>query len=34
MLLDWLGIGAVTAPIGGSGFNLTVRIEGAYIPPV
>jgi hypothetical protein len=34
MLLDWLGIGAVTTPIGGSSFNLTVRIEGAYIPPV
>ena len=32
-LLDWLGIGAVTTPIGGSQFNLTVRIEGAYVPP-
>ncbi len=34
MLIDWLGIGAVTTPIGGSNFNLTVRIEGAYVPPV
>ncbi len=34
MLLDWLGIGTVTTPIGGSSFNLTVRIEGAYVPPV
>ncbi len=33
MLLDWLGVGDVTTPIGGSGFNLTVRIEGAFIPP-
>ena len=34
ILLDWLGIGAVTTPIGGSNFNLTVRIEGTYVPPV
>lgn len=33
MLLDWLGIGAVTTPIGGSQFNVTVRIQGAYVPP-
>jgi LysM repeat protein len=32
MLIDWLGIGGVTTPIGGSGFNLTVRIQGAYVP--
>jgi LysM repeat protein len=32
-LLDWLGIGDVTRPIGGSQFNLTVRIVGQYIPP-
>jgi hypothetical protein len=33
MLLDWLGIGDVTTPIGGSKFGLSVRIEGAYTPP-
>ena len=33
MLLDWLGIGDVTVPIGGSKFGLTVRIVGVYIPP-
>ncbi len=34
MLLDWLGVGDVTRPIGGSQFNLTVRIVGEYVPPV
>ena len=33
MLLDWLGIGDVTTPIGGSTFGLTVRIVGVYVPP-
>jgi hypothetical protein len=33
MLLDWLGIGDVTRPIGGSPFDLTVRIVGEYLPP-
>ena len=32
-LVDWLGIGDVTQPIGGSQFGLTVRIVGQYIPP-
>jgi LysM repeat protein len=33
MLIDWLGIGDVTRPIGGSQFGLTVRIVGEYLPP-
>ena len=33
LLLGWLGVGDVTRPIGGSQFNLTVRIVGQYIPP-
>jgi len=32
-LLDWLGVGDVTRPIGGSQFDLAVRIVGQYIPP-
>ena len=28
-----LGIGDVTEPIGGSRFNLTVRIVGEFVPP-
>ncbi len=32
-LIDWLGVGDVTRPIGGSQFDLTVRIVGQYIPP-
>ena len=32
-LVDWLGIGDVTRPIGGSQFDLTVRIVGQYVPP-
>jgi hypothetical protein len=32
-LLDWLGIGEVTQPIGGSQFGLTVRIVGQFVPP-
>jgi hypothetical protein len=32
-LINWLGIGDVTEPIGGSRFNLTVRIVGEFIPP-
>ena len=31
-LIDWLGIGDVTRPIGGSQFDLTVRIVGQYVP--
>jgi LysM repeat protein len=33
MLIDWLGIGDVTRPIGGSQFGLTVRIVGEFVPP-
>jgi LysM repeat protein len=33
MLIDWLGIGDVTRPIGGSQFDLTVRIVGEFLPP-
>ena len=33
MLIDWLGIGDVTRPIGGSQFGLTVRIVGEFLPP-
>ncbi len=32
-LIGWLGIGDVTRPIGGSQFDLTVRIVGEYLPP-
>ena len=32
-LIDWLGIGDVDRPIGGSQFNLTVRVVGEYLPP-
>ncbi len=32
-LVDWLGIADVTQPIGGSRFDLTVRIVGQYVPP-
>jgi hypothetical protein len=32
LLVGWLGIGDVTRPIGGSQFNLTVRIVGQYVP--
>jgi len=32
-LVDWLGIGDVDRPIGGSQFGLTVRIVGEYLPP-
>jgi LysM repeat protein len=32
-LVDWLGISDVTRPIGGSQFDLTVRIVGEYFPP-
>ncbi len=32
-LIDWLGIGDVDRPIGGSQFDLTVRIVGQFIPP-
>jgi hypothetical protein len=34
LLVGWLGIGDVTRPIGGSQFNLTVRIVGQYVPTV
>lgn len=33
LLVGWLGVGDVTRPIGGSQFNLTVRIVGQYVPP-
>ena len=33
LLIGWLGVGDVTRPIGGSQFNLTVRIVGQYLPP-
>jgi LysM repeat protein len=33
LLVGWLGIGDVTQPIGGSQFDLTVRIVGQYLPP-
>jgi LysM repeat protein len=33
-LIGWLGIADVTRPIGGSQFNLTVRIVGQFVPPV
>jgi len=32
LLVGWLGVGDVTRPIGGSQFNLTVRIVGQYVP--
>ena len=32
-LINWLGIGDVTQPIGGSRFNLSVRVVGAFVPP-
>lgn len=32
LLVGWLGIGDVTRPIGGSQFDLTVRIVGQYVP--
>jgi hypothetical protein len=32
-LVGWLGIGDITRPIGGSQFNLTVRIVGQFLPP-
>lgn len=32
-LVDWLGISDVIRPIGGSEFDLTVRVVGEYIPP-
>ncbi len=32
-LVGWLGIGDVTSPIGGSQFDLTVRVVGEYVPP-
>lgn len=33
MLLDWLGVGDVTTPTGGSQVNLTVNVQGAFVPP-
>jgi LysM repeat protein len=33
MLVDWLGIGDVTRPIGGSQFDFTVRVVGEFVPP-
>ncbi len=32
-LLAWLGIADVTAPIGGSGFDLAVSVQGVFAPP-
>ncbi len=32
-LLAWLGIADVTEPIGGSSFDLTVRVVGEFVPP-
>jgi hypothetical protein len=32
-LLTWLGIADVTTPIGGSGFDLAVSVQGMYSPP-
>ena len=32
-LLDWLGVGDVTVPVGGSKVKLTVNIQGEYVPP-
>jgi len=33
MLLDWLGVGDVITPVGGSTVKLTVNVQGAYVPP-
>ena len=32
-LVNWLGIADVTEPIGGSRFDLTVRVVGQFVPP-
>ena len=32
-LIDWLAIGDVTTPIGGSRFGLAVSVQGQFIPP-
>lgn len=33
MLLDWLGIGDIVTPVGGSTVKLIVNIQGADVPP-
>jgi hypothetical protein len=33
-LIAWLGLAEVTRPIGGSSFDLTVNVQGAFVPPV
>jgi hypothetical protein len=32
MLIDWLGAGDIVTPVGGSTVELTVNIQGAYVP--
>jgi hypothetical protein len=33
LLIDWLGAGDITRPVGGSTVKLTVNIQGKYVPP-
>jgi hypothetical protein len=32
-LVDWLGLGGLTAPTGGGQANLTVNVQGIFVPP-
>jgi LysM repeat protein len=32
-LVAWLGLAEITQPVGGSSINLTVNVQGAFVPP-